>query len=228
MYTGPNTVTNGLVLSLDAANVKSYTSGSTTWRDLSGSNNSGSLTNGPTFSSDSGGSIVFDGVDDKVVVPHISSYNLTNLTVLVWIKPISPYTGTFRGIISKEGADRDWNFYLYSSAGNGVINNYHFSTARASSYTSLSPIPGGSLLLDTWHQCGFSISEGVLKYYLDGSIINQGSINFSPANSSYPITIGAANNYTKGNIATTQVYNRALSALEVQQNYNAQKSRFNL
>ena len=225
---GANVVTNGLVLCLDAANSKSYPGSGTTWRDLSGTNNSGSLTNGPTFSSANGGSIVFDGVDDKVIVPHISSYNLANLTVLVWIKPASPYTGTYRGIISKEGADRDWNFYLLSSSANGIVNNYHFSTARASSYTSLAPIPGGSLLLDTWHQCGFSISEGVLKYYLDGSIINQGSINFSPANSSYPITIGAADNYTKGNIATTQVYNRGLTLEEVQQNYNTQKSRYNL
>jgi hypothetical protein len=228
MYTGPTIIKEDLVLHLDAANTKSYVSGSATWYDLSGNNNSGSLTNGPTFSSANNGSIVFDGVDDKVVVPHISSYNLTNLTVLVWIKPISPYTGAFRGIISKEGADRDWNFYLYSSAGNGIVNNYHFSTARASSYTNTVLLPGGSLLLNTYHQCGFSISEGVLKYYLDGSIINQGSINFSPANSSYPITIGAADNYTKGNIATTQVYNRALTATEIAQNFNATKGRFGL
>ena len=64
---GPgNIVTNGLVLYLDAANYLSYTSGSTVWRDLSSSNNSGSLINGPTFSSGNAGSIVFDGVDDYV------------------------------------------------------------------------------------------------------------------------------------------------------------------
>ena len=223
-----NIITNGLVLYLDAGNVSSYPGSGTLWNDLSGNNNSGSLTNGPTFSSENGGSIVFDGSNDKVVVPHISSYNLSNLTVLVWIKPISPYTGAFRAIISKEGADRDWNFYLFSSSANGVVNNYHFSTARATSYTTVVSIPGGSLLLDTWHQCGFSISEGLLKYYLDGSVINQGSIDFSSANSSYPITIGGADNYTNGNIAITQIYNRGLLASEIQQNYNAQKSRFNL
>ena len=64
---GPNIITNGLVLALDAANTKSYVSGSTVWRDLSGNNNSGSLTNGPTFNSANGGSIVFDGVDDYCV-----------------------------------------------------------------------------------------------------------------------------------------------------------------
>jgi hypothetical protein len=210
-----------------------FVSGSrNTWVDLSGKNNSGTLFNNPIYNSGSNGSIVFDGSDDKVVVPYISSYNLTNLTVLVWIKPISPQTSPssygFRHIISKQGADRDWNFYLYSSSNNDIVNYFHLSTARASIYNSLALIPGGSLLLNTWHQCGFSISEGLLKYYLNGSIINQGSTDFSSANNSYPISIGGADNYTKGNIATTQVYNRGLSASEVLQNYNASKSRFNL
>jgi hypothetical protein len=60
-YRGPNVVTNGLVLNLDAANTKSYVSGSTTWRDLSGNGNNGTLVNGPTFSSNYGGGIVFNG-----------------------------------------------------------------------------------------------------------------------------------------------------------------------
>ena len=63
---GPNVVYNGLVLYLDAANNKSYVSGSTSWNDLTGNKNVGTLTNGPTFNTGSGGSIVFDGVDDYV------------------------------------------------------------------------------------------------------------------------------------------------------------------
>ena len=81
---GPgNIVTNGLVLYLDAANYLSYTSGSTTWRDLSSSNNSGTLTNGPTFSSANGGSIVFDGVDDISI--HPSSLYVDNFTLSAWV-----------------------------------------------------------------------------------------------------------------------------------------------
>ena len=64
----PPIVTSGLVLHLDAGNLKSYTSGSTVWNDLSGNNLTGSLTNGPTFSNVNGGTIVFDGVDDVVNV----------------------------------------------------------------------------------------------------------------------------------------------------------------
>ena len=217
----PNIVTSGLVVYLDAGFTISYPKGLSTWYDTSQNLNNGVLTNGPTYKSADGGSLVFDGIDDKVVLPHILNYNLTNLTALVWIKPTSPYTGSFRNIISKEGADRDWNFYLYSSASNGVVNYYHFSTARASSYPSVVSIPGGSLSLDVWHQCGFSISNGVLTYYLDGVVIASGAINFSSANSSYPISIGGADNYTKGNIMTSQVYNRGLTDQEVLQNYRA-------
>ena len=63
---GPKIVTNGLVLYLDAANKKSYPGSGTTWTDLSGNNNTGTLTNGPTFDSNNGGSIVFDGTNDYV------------------------------------------------------------------------------------------------------------------------------------------------------------------
>jgi hypothetical protein len=64
----PKIVTDGLVLYLDAANTKSYVSGSTVWNDLSRSGYNGTLTNGPTFNISNGGSISFDGVDDLSVI----------------------------------------------------------------------------------------------------------------------------------------------------------------
>ncbi len=63
---GGNVTTNGLKIYLDAGNPKSYVSGSTTWYDLSGNNVNGTLTNGPTFSPEANGCIVFDGIDDIV------------------------------------------------------------------------------------------------------------------------------------------------------------------
>lgn len=62
-----DTITNGLILNLDAANYKSYPGSNTTWTDLSGYRNNGTLTNGPTFSTLNGGGITFDGVDDYVI-----------------------------------------------------------------------------------------------------------------------------------------------------------------
>ena len=83
---GGDIVRDGLVLLLDAANPKSYLSGSTTWTDLSRSGNNGSLINGPTFNTGSGGNIVFDGVDDYVSIPDMVLNNYTNFTVSNWVK----------------------------------------------------------------------------------------------------------------------------------------------
>ncbi len=76
---GSNIVRSGLVLELDAANARSYVSGSTVWRDVSGTNISGSLTNGPTFNSANGGSIVFNGSNQYVTsLPSLTSTFITS------------------------------------------------------------------------------------------------------------------------------------------------------
>jgi hypothetical protein len=93
---GPRIVTNGLVMSLDAADRNSYVSGSATWFDLSGNNNAGSLINGPSYSLNGKGSIVLDGVNDRIDVPKTLNgfeYNIhydLNWTIECWM-----YTNTF-------------------------------------------------------------------------------------------------------------------------------------
>ena len=62
----PNIVTDNLVFCVDAANTKSYSGSGTIWKDISGEDNDGTLVNGPTFSNDNGGSIVFDGTNDYI------------------------------------------------------------------------------------------------------------------------------------------------------------------
>ena len=79
-------VTDGLILYIDAANSKSYPDSGTTWFDLTSNNNNGVLTNGPTFDSANGGSIVFDGVDDYVKPPAASLFQFTDFTLASWVK----------------------------------------------------------------------------------------------------------------------------------------------
>ena len=91
---GANIVSDGLVLCLDAANRKSYVNGSTVWRDLSGNNNSGSLVNGPTFSSANGGSIVFDGTNDYVQIgSNLLPSGNSSHTVFSWVNKKTDNTG---------------------------------------------------------------------------------------------------------------------------------------
>ena len=96
----PKTVTDGLVLYMDAANSKSYVSGSTTWNDISRSGNNGTLINGPTFNSSNGGSIVFDGTNDTTNLGNILNIGLNSWTISCWFK-INSYTSGVQGIVGK-------------------------------------------------------------------------------------------------------------------------------
>ena len=82
----PKIVTDNLILALDAANIKSYPGSGTTWTDLSGKGNNGTLVNGPTFNSGNSGSIEFDGTNDSISLgPQINSdITETDITVSFW------------------------------------------------------------------------------------------------------------------------------------------------
>ncbi|MFY7884644.1 MAG: hypothetical protein ACOVOV_07360, partial [Dolichospermum sp.] len=103
IYGTPTIVTNGLVLNLDAANTKSYVSGSTNWFSLGNPSLSGSLVNGPAFSSENGGSIVFDGVNDYVQIDNPSILQNQNFSISTWINP-SPATNTITTAIDYDHA----------------------------------------------------------------------------------------------------------------------------
>lgn len=91
MFTGPNIITDGLVLALDAGNTKSYPGSGTTWNDVSGNGNNGTLINGPTFDTGNGGSVVFDGVDDHFTTSTTPTELLGNpsFTISMWVKRLS-------------------------------------------------------------------------------------------------------------------------------------------
>ena len=214
---GPDIITNGLVLALDAANVKSYVSGSTTWNDLSGNNNSGSLTNGPTFSSGSGGSIVFDGTNDYVNLGRPASLDLTTLTLSAWVRTI---TNANQIVIGKS--------YLSSYYMNIAPNVKAFSFWTNGSYLGSTTIPaiGDSM----WCNIVGTINSTSKSIYFNG-IINSSTAGSTVGIDSNNVYIGNSpvlDAFFLGNIANIQIYNRALSATEVLQNYNAQKSRFGL
>ena len=222
-FRGPNVVTDGLVLALDAANTKSYTSGSTTWNDLSGNNNNGTLTNGPTYSPTNGGSIVFDGVNDYVNIS--TTPNLTNpLTVCAFVNT-SFITGSNQIIYgpSANGSD-NWlsvnnNRVQLNATQTGDVNNF--------SITGTTTIEANK-----WYYITGIVNNNVTSVYINGV--------FEVASSTQAFTVGGWNSTARigqratgqfpfnGNIACVHGYNRALSASEVQQNYNATKTRFGL
>ena len=115
----PQIVTSGLVLALDAANKVSYPGTGTTWYDLSGNGNTGTITNGPTFSNVNLGTIVFDGTNDYVSIPSTSNFNNgNNITVEAWVLCTNWSTYTHPMIVAK-GINVEW--ILWKSNDTGVV-----------------------------------------------------------------------------------------------------------
>jgi hypothetical protein len=102
----PSIITNGLVLCLDAANPKSYPGSGTTWNDLSGNGNNGTLRNSPSYSADNLGKIVFDAVNDDINCGNDSSINFGtgDFTVSVWFRRFSNATTNLR-LLSKAASN---------------------------------------------------------------------------------------------------------------------------
>jgi hypothetical protein len=233
-YISPNTVTDVLVLCLDASNQKSYVSGSTLWNDLTGNFNNGTLTNGPTYSTSGNGCIVFDGVDDNVVLGNVLNIGLNSWTISCWAK-LNTGSGTM-GIAGKTSQRSYVGRYAIFVETNNInalfqpLGNYTVST-------SVTPYVDGK-----FHYMVLTINRtGLMTLYIDStsvgtpvSISSDSGVNLN-ASTDY-FYVGAYGNssgqvpalFLNGNVAQVQVYNRALSSQEVLQNYNATKGRYGL
>jgi hypothetical protein len=226
---GPKSITDGLVLCLDAANSKSYIGSGTSWSDLSGNNNNGTLTNGPTYTSSFGGGIVFDGTNDYITIPNASGVNIgtVNHTENVWIK-------------TSTTANQRITFKRYGGLGYGYSLNISNGTFA---YEILTPsnyivITGPSVTANTWYNVCVSIDRsGAGRMYVNGTqaaTADYSSFVGLDITNTYQLTLGAVESsfgggaYFNGTIASVCVYNKNLSASEVLQNYNANKGRFGL
>ena len=211
----PKMVTDGLVLSLDSANNKSYPKSGTTWTDLSGNSNTGTLTNGPTFSAGNMGSIVFDGTNDYVNISSLITGN-QSFSWGAWINPTATGTPVLFGNVSNGLAMLSY----WDSANNKV---------RVGTYGNDILTSGTAIPPSTWGYTCWTWNGTTLTSYTNG-IADGTATGFSFNISNLYTTIGNAVNsqYFTGRIAQTLVYNRALSTAEVLQNYNITKNRFGL
>lgn len=224
---GPNIITDGLVLAIDAANQKSYPGSGTSILDLSGNSNDGILTNGPTFDSGNTGNIVFDGQNDYINIPDSPIINLTTEGgVFLWLNPTSYVNYT--GIISKApnttsiGTQAHYHFEVYSNRARTVISNVDLRSGTES--TGQSPL----IDLNQWHQYGFQWDSSTMYQIKDGVIVATKSHSSSATTTSDNLFIARRNGfgYLSGKMSNITIYSRALSSTEILQNYNATKTRF--
>ena len=224
---GPKIVSSGLVLCLDAANKVSYPGSGTVWTDLSGNNNTGTLTNGPTFSGGNMGSIVFDGTNDYLSFNNSGTttpfdFGNGNMTCMFWMLSSGWADNASRGVISKKASDSTSGWVIYNDGGYptklnarlGGQNNFVTSTSVSTSV----------------YQCwSLTRSSTTLTWYCNGVLDSTDTNTSNISDTTVELQVGRSqtwNGYFKGNISNVMFYNRALSAAEVLQNYNATKGRF--
>jgi len=232
-------VTSGLSICLDGGYTPSYPRSETTFYNIGNNNNplTFSLLNGVGYSSDGGGSLVFDGLDDEVVSDAVYTM-VSGMTWDIWVKRTSD------GNIFNMMMSNFIPYMAFRGTGSGSdINRYQISyrtitggtTSQRNLYTT-----GATFSNNIWYNFTYTLlydlqnQLATAKIYVNG-VFNTSSSNYS--DSVYQPSVGSRlrlGNYTSnqypfpGNIARFLVYDRALSDTEVLKNYNAQKSRFGL
>jgi hypothetical protein len=217
----PSIVQSGLVLYLDAANTKSYPTTGTAWNDLSRSGNNGTLINGPIFNSGNGGNIQFDGVDDYVNLGTFQAFT-NNFTVSVWCR-LNTTGFNILGFYNTSSPFNGWGLgYNQSPRDGGFLNFWDGGSWKN---------PNIIVNDGQWRQITVAInSTFLLSFYING-VFSASVQGANIASFTGNKAIGARNDSLgpmSGNISQVKIYNRALSAQEILQNYNATKSRYGL
>ena len=229
----PTLVSAGLVLNLDAGNSSSYIGSGNNWNDLSGNNNTGTLTNGPIFNSANGGSIVFDGIDDVISFGNILNMGLNSWTMSCWVK-FDGGTGTF-GIMGKTSYRSNMGRYSI------YVDNNNINAFFQPSANSLIATPIAPYLDNKFHNIVLSINRTSIMYlYVDGisvgtpiDVSGTSSINLINSDNFYIGSYASSDGqsplyFFKGNVGQASIYNRALAGSEVTNNFNVLKTRFGL
>jgi hypothetical protein len=223
-------VTNGLVLNLQAGNLNSYLGSGTAWKDVSGSGNNGTLTNGPTYSSTNGGSIVFDGVDDyaQITSPFGNvDWSSRAWSFSAWVRLSSLGDKCLVNLNSANSTD-----YIVTNVFYGDGASYWYFIKNSASTQTNFKTPGGTFTTN-------EIFYFTMTY--NGNGLSSSNINFYKNNTQVPTSQGGGaglsnqtglqigGNYPlQGNVYNFLMYNKVLSSTEITQNYNATKGTFGI
>jgi hypothetical protein len=231
----PPIVTQGSVLHLDAGSRQSYPGSGTTWADLSGTNNSGSLTNGPTFDIANQGSISFNGSNQYVNCGQgLAQAGDWSISAFARINS----TGVAKVVVARTGGADTSYAQNYAISYGGYTGNNGTKFALGTSADSYKAAIGTTTVLaNTWYCITgtYNSTSKILSIYVNSVLEGTATgTTLPPTTGNQYFQVGCSDGvttpagYWPGLIAQVQLYNRALSAQEVNQNYNALKNRFGL
>jgi hypothetical protein len=218
---------SGLILALDAANTKSYPGSGTTWTDISANGRVGTLTNGPTYNSANSGSITFTAASSNSVL-LTGSTAVSQATFTVWLRRNGSQNDYAGILFTRGGVSSSISGLSFFSTVNNLGYNWNNAVA-AFSFNSGLTVPDG-----VWCMAALSLTSTAATLYLCQSSGTTSATN-TLAHSSTTfdgLKLGwdgtASSRYMNGSIASAHLYNRALSASEIQQNFNALRGRFSV
>lgn len=226
---GTSIVRNGLVFHLDAANVKSYPGSGTQWKDLSTIGGTATAYNSPTFSN---GAFNFDGASDYFQISSRSDLNggtfaYTNITVELMYRPTSTLSSdpTGNNLITVENAFE----ISVGNNGNGYSEIQYASAPWAWYGTS-----GSNCLTNSkWNLITFVHATTGRWIYVNGVSVfyrsDNGNITAGSGTYPYLTLMGrytGTNSPCEGDLSFVKLYNRALSATEIKQNFEAIRGRY--
>ena len=217
-------IQDGLVLALDAADRNSYPGSGTAWTDMSGNNNNGTLVNGPTFSTSNNGALVLDGTNDSLSYPTITFTN-------------QPYSlelfGKITSTIDTNNRRSIFGNVNYASEFSATQTYFTNITCDSTpSYFNFAFTSAGSLVVNSIFHWIFTVnSSKTVQIFLNSRSATADTqlTGFTTISSTFTrFGIWTTIRPYIGDVYSIRIYNQALSASQVLQNYNAQKSRFNL
>jgi len=218
-----NIITDNLVFYLDAANSKSYISGSTSWNDISQAQLNASLINGPNYSDANSGILVFDGSNDYCSTNFTGTF--TSITINVWFYRNGNQPSYYAGLVaSRGGSGGSITGLLLNMNGNESLGYNWNDTANTYSWDS------GLVLTDLgWN----FLSLVVTPTYAMGFLNNVSATNTVSHSSTTLANVAIGKDYTverfvRGSIGSVAIYNAALTLEQIKQTYNTTKTRYGL
>ncbi len=224
-FANPQININGLVTVLDGIDPMSISASSTTWNDLSFYNNNGTLLGGAYYTSSGLGAVFFDGSDDRVYINNSNSINFSSSQQYTVMAMIYPYGGgtTWHGIFSKG------NTQQYALTINSAGAYLHYETNQ-SGYAALNSTPG-DIVYNTWQHVAIRYDGSTKTIWRNGVIVaTQVAPGLTSTSNTEELRIGEGNNGEsyRGIISAFHNYNRALSSTEINETFNALRTRYGI
>jgi hypothetical protein len=220
----PSVITDGLMIYLDAANTRSYPGTGNTWYDLRGNRNFTLQNNPPFFANSAGGSIGFTAANSHWASSSTSLSTITRFSVDVWHYYTGVNSGAYPCIVTElwPGTTGHINYVL------GGLNGFTIGFYKDGGWNISSAY---TLTAGNWYHLVGNFDGASFKLYING--VNQ----VTTANGATPTSSNGgirlmrrwdSDEYWGGQLSTVKIYNRALSATEIKQNFEATRDRYGI